>query len=72
MQETFSRTIYGLGADDTAIQRTTAAGVCAVMDLLLTGRLPQRGFVRQEDVPLAAFLANRFAGVYGEPLRAAA
>ena len=27
-------------------------------------RLPQRGFVRQEDVPLADFLANRFGSVY--------
>jgi saccharopine dehydrogenase-like NADP-dependent oxidoreductase len=72
VQETFSRTILGLGPDDTAIQRTTAAGLCVVLDLMMTGRLPSRGFVRQEDVPLAAFLANRFAGVYGEPLRAAA
>jgi saccharopine dehydrogenase-like NADP-dependent oxidoreductase len=72
VQETFSRTILGLGPEDTAIQRTTAAGLCVVLDLVLTGRLPVRGFLRQEDVPLAAFLANRFAGVYGETLRAAA
>lgn len=72
VQETFTRTIFGLGPDDTAIQRTTAAGVCVVLDLLLNGRLEARGFVRQEDVPLALFLANRFAGVYGEPIRAAA
>lgn len=72
VQQTFSRTIYGLGPDDTAIQRTTAAGVCVVLDLVLTGRLRVHGFVRQEEVPLAACLANRFAGVYGAPLRAAA
>jgi len=28
------------------------------------GALPQRGFVRQEDVPLDRFLANRFGRVY--------
>ena len=28
------------------------------------GRLPQAGFVKQEDVPLADFLANRFGRVY--------
>lgn len=71
-QETFTRTVFGTGADDTAIQRTTAAGACVLLDLVLSGRLPQHGFVRQEDVPLDLFLANRFAGVYGEGLRAAA
>ena len=35
-----------------------------VLDLLAQGRLPQVGFVRQEDVPLAAFLGNRFGRVY--------
>jgi hypothetical protein len=42
------------------------------LDLVLAGRIRQQGFVRQEDVPLDLFLANRFAGVYGETLRAAA
>jgi saccharopine dehydrogenase-like NADP-dependent oxidoreductase len=72
VQETFARTVFGLGPDETAIQRTTAAGACVLLDLVLTGRVPARGFVRQEDVPLDLFLANRFAGVYGETLRAAA
>jgi hypothetical protein len=39
---------------------------------VVSGRLPRRGFVRQEDVPLDLFLASRFAGVYGEARRAAA
>ena len=43
---------------------TTAAGICAVLDLLAQGKLPQRGFVRQEDVMLKDFLANRFGKVY--------
>jgi saccharopine dehydrogenase-like NADP-dependent oxidoreductase len=72
VQETFARTVFGLGQDETAIQRTTAAGACVVLDLVLSGRVKSRGFVRQEDVPLDLFLANRFAGVYGETLRAAA
>jgi saccharopine dehydrogenase-like NADP-dependent oxidoreductase len=72
VQETFVRTVYGTGAEDTAIQRTTAAGACVLLDLVVSGRLPRRGFVRQEDVPLDLFLASRFAGVYGEALRAAA
>jgi hypothetical protein len=35
-----------------------------VLDLLAEGRLPQRGFVRQEDIALADVLANRFGRVY--------
>jgi saccharopine dehydrogenase-like NADP-dependent oxidoreductase len=48
----------------SAIQITTAAGVCAVLDLHVAGRLPQRGLVRQEDVALDAFLTNRFGQYY--------
>jgi saccharopine dehydrogenase-like NADP-dependent oxidoreductase len=48
------------GRQLSAIQLTTAAGVCAMVDLLLAGRLPQRGFVRQEEARLDEFLANRF------------
>jgi len=35
-----------------------------MLDMLADGRLPQSGFVRQEDVPLSDFLANRFGRVY--------
>jgi hypothetical protein len=37
-----------------------------MLDLLAHGQLPQRGFVRQEDVPLELFLANRFGSVYAQ------
>jgi saccharopine dehydrogenase-like NADP-dependent oxidoreductase len=58
-----ARKIYSraLGGENwSAIQITTAAGVCALVDLYATGALPDRGFVRQEQVTLDAFLANRF------------
>jgi saccharopine dehydrogenase-like NADP-dependent oxidoreductase len=48
----------------SAIQLTTAAGVCAVLDLHVAGVLPERGFVRQEDVPFPAFISNRFGKHY--------
>jgi saccharopine dehydrogenase-like NADP-dependent oxidoreductase len=48
------------GENWSAIQITTAAGVCGVLDLFVTGRLPHLGFVRQEQVDFDAFLANRF------------
>ena len=47
-----------------AIQITTAAGICAALDLHATGKLPATGFVRQEDVRFDDFIANRFGGYY--------
>ena len=52
------------GQDLSAIQITTAAGICAVLDLHVAGKLPDRGFVRQEQIELADFLANRFGAAY--------
>ena len=52
------------GREWTAIQTTTASSVCAVLDLLVAGRLPTRGFVRQEDIRLDEFLANRYGRAY--------
>jgi saccharopine dehydrogenase-like NADP-dependent oxidoreductase len=48
----------------SAIQLTTAAGVCAMIDLLVQGRLPRRGLVRQEQTRLEDFLSNRFGRFY--------
>ena len=75
-QETYARKIYShvlAGQMRSAIQITTASSLCAMLDLLVEstnapagtlGALPQRGFVRQEEVPLASFLSNRFGRVY--------
>ena len=52
------------GEDWSSIQITTAAGICAVVDLHAEGKLPSSGFFRQEQVPLDAFLANRFGRFY--------
>jgi saccharopine dehydrogenase-like NADP-dependent oxidoreductase len=70
MQETYANKVYSRHWGKThlsAIQLTTAAGISAVLDLLAEGRLPGRGLVRQEDVPLEVFLANRFGRVYALP-----
>jgi saccharopine dehydrogenase-like NADP-dependent oxidoreductase len=63
LQETYANKIYAApigGRVRSAIQITTAAGICAVLDLLAEGRLPQSGLVHQEEIGLDAFLANRF------------
>ena len=70
VQETYANKIYSREVDGhilSAIQITTAAAICAVLDLLSSGQLPQQGFIRQEDIPLKVFLDNRFGRVYAKP-----
>jgi saccharopine dehydrogenase-like NADP-dependent oxidoreductase len=65
--ETFMRRVHSRvegGAHWSAIQLTTASAICAALDLVGEGRLPQRGFVRQEEIGLDVFLANRFGRNY--------
>jgi saccharopine dehydrogenase-like NADP-dependent oxidoreductase len=75
VQEVFARKIFADRSAEqplSAIQITTAAGLCAAVDLFRQGRLPRRGFIRQEQVALPDFLANRFGAVYatGRPAQA--
>lgn len=63
MQEIFTRKIYA-NEESSAIQITTAGGICAAVDLFRQGKLPQSGFIRQEQVDLTEFLNNRFGSVY--------
>ena len=67
VQEVFARKIFAErdGARPlSAIQITTAAGMCAAVDLFRQGKLPQSGFVSQEAVSLPEFLANEFGKAY--------
>ncbi|CAN7597493.1 saccharopine dehydrogenase NADP-binding domain-containing protein [Acidovorax sp. LjRoot117] len=69
VQDSYSARIVGTevaGHRLSAIQLTTAAGICTALDLVAQGRLPQRGFVGQEAVQLGDFLANRFGMAYAE------
>jgi saccharopine dehydrogenase-like NADP-dependent oxidoreductase len=50
----------------SAIQITTAGGICAVLDLVLRHPEQYRGFVRQEQFPLNQVLANRFGRYYSD------
>ncbi len=66
-QLTDARKIYHAdlhGESWSAIQITTASALCAVVDLHFAGKLPSKGFVRQEQVSLSEFLANRFGRCY--------
>lgn len=67
VEEVFARKIFADRSESaplSAIQITTAAGICAAVDLFREGKLPQRGFIRQEQIELPAFLANRFGRAY--------
>jgi saccharopine dehydrogenase (NAD+, L-lysine-forming) len=76
VQDVFTRKIFAktvCGVPMSAIQITTAGAMCAVLDLFREGKLPQQGFVRQEQVSLRDFLANRFGQLYeGATLESAA
>jgi len=67
-QRSFIKKLHGgviEGRKLNAIQLTTAAGIVAVLELFAAGKLP-KGFVKQESVPLADFLATQWGGrVYG-------
>lgn len=66
-QESYAKKVYAQTIDGrlmSAIQVTTAAGICAMVDLMAEGKLPQQGFVRQEQTSLADFHANRFGRYY--------
>lgn len=57
----YVRAFYPLdaaGTRNTAIAWTTAGSVAAVIELVREGVLPQQGFLKQEDIPLDAFLAT--------------
>ena len=48
----------------SAIQITTAAGICSVMDLVLTNQSDRKGFIAQEEFGLNDILENRFGRFY--------
>ena len=62
-----ARKIYGRridGEDTSAIQITSAASLCVMLDLHVARLLPRQGFVRQEQVDLSVFLGSRFGGYF--------
>ena len=69
VQESYVNKIYSREINGTlwsAIQITTAAGICAVLDLLASGALPDRGFIKQEDILFEDFINNRFGRYYAQ------
>jgi saccharopine dehydrogenase-like NADP-dependent oxidoreductase len=69
-QINFKRAIHAttiLGRVWPAIELTTAAGVCAMVDLHRLGKLPKTGFIKQEQCELATFNQTLFGLAYENP-----
>ena len=47
-----------------AISWTTAASIAAVVEMVRDGKLPQRGFLKQEEIPLDAFFQTQNGAYY--------
>ncbi len=63
VEESYFSRMVGAEVDGnslTAIQVTTAAGICTALDMVASGSLPQSGFIGQEEIVLDEFLKNRF------------
>jgi saccharopine dehydrogenase-like NADP-dependent oxidoreductase len=52
------------GKHRTAISWTTSASVVAVIEMVRDGKLPQQGFIKQEDINLDAFLSTNTGSLY--------
>ncbi len=66
-EENYVKKIYPkeiVGRLWSAIQVTTASGLCAVADLVLQSSSPPKGFVTQESICYKDFLKNRFGNYY--------
>ncbi|OEU67395.1 MAG: L-lysine dehydrogenase [Desulfobacterales bacterium PC51MH44] len=70
-RDEFVRTYYPLeigGVIWRAISWTTAASVCAVLEMVRNGSLPSKGFLKQEEIPLNDFLKTINGRLYnGKP-----
>ena len=62
-EKTYLRKIYG-DEHYSAIQLTTASGVCSVLKMYLDGKISNKGFVKQESLSWGDFIENKFGQVY--------
>ncbi|TDB61199.1 saccharopine dehydrogenase family protein [Arundinibacter roseus] len=68
-REEFYRAYHPITIDGQhwrAISWTTAASIAAVVEMVADGTLPQKGFVRQEDIALDAFLNTTNGAFFDE------
>ncbi len=71
LRDEFVNAYYPLtinGVRRRAISWTTAASVCAVVEMVRDGILPQKGFIKQEEIPLEGFLKTTSGAYYSREL----
>jgi saccharopine dehydrogenase-like NADP-dependent oxidoreductase len=54
------------GKNWRAISWTTAASIAAVVEMVHEGSLPASGFIKQEDIPLDAFMKTKSGSLFNE------
>ena len=62
-EQTYCKKIQGLG-DFSAIQLTTASGVCSVLEMYLQNKINKKGFIPQESIDWDLFLDTSYGKVY--------
>ena len=62
-EKTYCKKIQG-AKDFSAIQLTTASGVCSVLEMYLTDQISGNGFVSQESISWNDFLKTSYGKVY--------
>jgi saccharopine dehydrogenase-like NADP-dependent oxidoreductase len=62
-EKTYLRKIYG-DQKFSAIQRTTAAGICSCLDMHFNEKINTSGFVKQESINWTDFTSNKYGEVY--------
>jgi len=60
---TYTQKVYG-DSDYSAIQKTTAGGVCSIVNLYVDDKIQQTGFLNQENVSFADFTSNTYGSIY--------
>lgn len=68
-REEFYRAYHPIEIDGVhwrAISWTTAASVAAVVEMVADGKLPQKGFIKQEDIPFDTYLETSNGGYFKE------
>ena len=62
-EKTYFKRIYG-DEKFSAIQLSTASGVCSVLDMYIEGKIETTGFVKQESVSWEDFVDNSYGKVF--------
>jgi saccharopine dehydrogenase-like NADP-dependent oxidoreductase len=66
-REEFVRAYYPVeiaGRKWRAISWTTAASICAIVEMVSNGSIPGKGFLKQEEIHLSEFLKTRNGRLY--------